>query len=360
MDSVRLCRRMGHFRATVLLATILVTSSVYEVRGQLREIDISGEGPSADLRLQNDRFVAVYRRAIPVPGPGDQWVVVRDRQWKEIFRAIPGRDIAGSTSFSLSSAAAGPGETLAISGTTWSDRGESASVLALYDMKQDKLQRVIKTSPLVCFQVAVDKAGGIWCLGSDSVKRRMADDTYDVLHRFSPEGNVTNHGISRSSFSTARAPESDSRKGWPQLLLSPSGDVGIWFSGLHTLLLAGSTGQEKKRWITEGLDPTAEPTLAATPDGRVFGLVPTDTASGIQDRRYRLHELRAYKGDEQDGDGAVFQIGDAAAKLRWSLRPETADRHFAGRSNELVGIDETAAVIWDRSAGRLKWLEPLK
>ncbi len=325
---------------------------------QTGEIRIVEQYPPAEVKLQEERFVAVYRKPHPYPAADDQWVVVRDRKWGEVYRAIPGKDFPNTFSFTLMGAALSKGGLLAISGNAWSERGESAEVIGIYDLRQKTLSRIVRTSPVLCVGIEFDPAGDLWCVGSDVDARRSGLMTYDLVYRYAPDGKQLSRGISRSSISSARAPETDKAKGDCRVFFSPTGETVVWVPAVDTAVVAGRDAREIRRWQPAKYGSEVTYTFAATGNGRLFALLPPASENGIRDSRYRLHELVGSVGQNERGRAAMSGASDIA-QTTWQLVGGASGRHFAGRSTELVGMDGQRPVIWDRSAGRIEWLDPI-
>lgn len=373
------------FSSICLVAgAIPVAGLVFPVTGQTAgdEIRITEQYPPAELRFQAQRFVAVHRKPVPQPGVDDQWVVVRDRNWVEKFRAYPGRDLAQSVVFRLFEAqragrdsSGGPDSTgqgvsgfmvqsaalreevLAVSGSAWLLSGESVPVSALYSLREGRLIRAVNTFSVQCWSIEFDTGGDLWCLGSNLVSLRRKSTDYDMLYRYSPTLKLVSSGIQRSSVPEGRAPEADAAKGASRIFFTRSGMTLVLVPSVDLLLAAGKDVKELRWWQLERFGRDMIYTLAVGGTGRLLALLPENAEGGVR-VRYRVFELSA----EVDG-GDRRRLLDAAelpAKVRWVLADEAGRRDFAGRSTELVGMDGAHPVIWDRSAGKVEWLEKVE
>jgi hypothetical protein len=99
-------------------------------------------------------------------------------------------------------------------------------------------------------------------------------------------------------------------------------------------------------------------TYSLAEDGRKGLLALLPEKGGVQHpARYKLRELVAEPGGS--AGGKILEEADDATAVRWVSRGGAGGRDFAGRSTELVGLDGRYPVMWDRSAGRVEWLEPI-
>ncbi len=330
--------------SSVLTGVLWLACCSQPLAGRSDEIQITGQYPPAEIRLQHSHFLIINRGPIPQPGRSDQWIELRNLDWTENFRAAPGEQSPEITSFSITSGAIGPRLQVAVAGRMASLGGETAAVIVIYDSARRRAPRVMKTSPILCSEIAFDPKGDLWCLGTDLEARKAGDQSYPMIYRYSSLGSVVAKGVPRNSIKASASPELDSSKGSPRIFFGIDGRPLVLFPIVDMILELGSDAREADRWQAYVPYSRVNYTAATTGEGRLIGLLPTAPASGIDDKRYRLHEL-------------VTPPNSASNKAsRWTLLVHSAAASFAGFSNELVGIEESRPVIWNRTDGRLIWL----
>ncbi|MBI4893635.1 MAG: hypothetical protein HY821_23645 [Acidobacteria bacterium] len=316
----------------------------------------------------------MYRRPIPRPGPEDQWVVVRGRDWGEAVRVYPGKDVAAliplklldlerdgraipgvsdaaavhSTGFTVWSASLNEVGILAISGTAWLDIDKGLSLIVLYQVSSGRMLRAISPWPVSCRAAEADAEDGVWCLGSDVAALRKSEAPGDVLHRYSLAGKALWHGIKAGGFARGGGPVLQQHRGDARVFLTKSGGLILCLPALDLIVFADHKGQELRRHTPAMRKLAVTYTLALSPEGKLLALLP-QCFDCTNSTRYRLYEL------DSGTDGAARE---PSSTLGWVQAG--ADRDFAGHSTELVGLDGPQPVIWDRSGGAVLWLEPLR
>ncbi len=342
-----------------------------------RELRIAGQYPPAELRFEARKFLAIYRRPISPPGPDDEWVEVRDRQWgapvvfhpgKGTAPLIPlkllelereGRGFPGvadgsavrATGFSVRSATLSESGRLAICGTAWLDTGRGLPLIVLYEVSTGRLSRAIASWPVSCEAAQVDAGGTLWCLGSDVEAILKQKAPGEVLYRYSPGGRLEWRGIAVEGDANRSGPVLNSANGPARLLLIDEGKLLLCLPARDLLVLADKNGKETWRFSSAANAKGVSYSFAAGQLGLVLSLRPlrSDEAGRM---RYGLYRL---KGGSAPGSR---EANSEKTSIQWESIGGGQD--FAAHSTEVVGMDGNQPVMWDRSIGRLFWLEPVE
>lgn len=311
---------------------------VRAVDGQpAREILISTEHQSAaELRMAATGDIVIIHRSNPVPLPvaGEHWVVVIDRDGRELFRRAPATDVPGAKVVSVNDAGAAKGR-LVVSVTAINADEQMASLLLQYDVAARSLSRTVRTNPISCRRVTIGESGDTWCIGGNFERFNRRDHGYDVVYRYHSSGPLLHSFLPRSSLpQSPKNPVRPAEMGDP-LVTAYARRVSAWLPGIETM--ANWTESSERVTLTEipviqAANRSTE--VVALEDGRIVALRPVNTI-GTDRSLWRR---------------GFFMIGSASGS--W-LQVGLAEMRFG---SSLIGVDRDGLVLWDRPAGRLRWL----
>ncbi|MGH9896673.1 MAG: hypothetical protein ACREA0_32675, partial [bacterium] len=238
---------------------------------------------------------------------------------------------------------------LVVSGWAWQGGASSgpggASVLLLYTLGSDRVERIIRTNPVACAYVAADEEDNIWCLGL-TIDKREAGSDYALVYKFSRAGVLLSEFFPRSLFPhrgdfgpQAGEPFRPSDIGQPELTATNDGLVRAWLPNVNTLLEWDLEGNLTSR--SELPRRTSQPghfyQVAFLPDGEPVGFVPTSD--------------RGPQGSA--ASYSLFRIDRSSS--RWlPLGEETPT--FTQGTVFLAGADESGVVLRDTASNKLFWV----
>ena len=237
----------------------------------------SGRGWPAVVKFASDRLVLLYWKSTRFHRPGDNEVVVLDRDGCELFARHPGLDVPSSFLSDLwvaviYDATLGENGVLTVSIALVDTANRAVPALMEYDVARDRLLRITSTYPARCREIAAD-GENVWCLGANDESVRRGDMAYDVLNCFAPSGEIVQSLFPRSGFSCD--PFRWRGRTRPQLAGS-HGEFAAWLPGGDALLRWQSGGRNARQLTIVPPSPEDSAigdTLVMFPGGRLVGLL---------------------------------------------------------------------------------------
>lgn len=330
-------------RVAVVIGQVAVLVINWAGAGQAKEIELDEalKGTAAQIRYENGRFV-IMKRAV---SRSVQQISVLDQQGKLLFDRDPIADFPDCSKLTIWDAAVSGDGLVAVAADMWSTTKQVAAVLVLYQIgKPDDRVRVVRTQPVNCRSIDLDKSGNIWCLGGDVDKRQVTHEDYPVVHQYSSDGRVLARYLPRSSLPPIgytgpqdKEPYLGGRIGDPKLFRCGDTRMCVWMPSVDIFAEINADGAVQKIPVKIERAGVSYVRVASLPDGRVIGLLPKRDAS---------------EGDESRSTPYALNQLDVGAKT-WRLVP--GERTFTRGSNVLVGADESGFVVWIRTEGKLVW-----
>jgi hypothetical protein len=290
----------------------------------------------AEIEWLQGHALVIHRGTTRYPGPDDDSVAVLDRDGRQIFHRYPGRDIPGIVSFLIASATLAPNSTLTVAASAVDREGRNAQVLLQYDLRSGKLQRLIRTNPIWCREIAADSQNGIWCVGLDADKRAQGVSDFRLVHKYSTDGIHVAEFVDRGFFAVRPDPLAFSGAGYPKLI-SHGNEMSAIFPTVAAVFrwgLDGSLRLQARYPIEVREEPTGEE-ITMRDDGRLLAMRIIDNTGQRSSWRRTLVET----------------VPGGNAWQRIHAFPDFPLQYH------LIGVEGSELVLWDRARNSLAWFK---
>jgi hypothetical protein len=338
----------------------LISVPVSAQSSALKELKLADEHRlAATIRYQAGYFVLIHRTGGKFPGdesantPAAQSLSLLDSSGKEVFTKQPGFDIPDLNGFSLYDVAVGKNGLLVVAATVVSRSNQYTCVLMIYNWTADKLLRIIRNDTIFSKRVAIDEQGNIWSLGYDGVVLGARPEDYNLIHKFSPEGQLLGVFVPCSSLTekeTLRLWQTG-KLGEPQVVSNQRGRIYALIPNAHAMLEMDLSGKllSRRNVKEDDLESRWGDALAIQPDGTALSIKPLQVAAkGQSDPLYAVHRLKGLTGEWEP-------IRSSSDSLKLLSSGSHTGLDFM-KHRCVVGADDSTLIIRDWQTGKLTWL----
>jgi len=276
----------------------------------------------AELRAENGFLIIIDRNASRNPGPGEHEVSVLTMDGTVRFSRPPSADLPDAKVVVLENATIAANGTLVVAAQAWSREGAAAAVLIVYDVATQRTLRIIRTNPVVCFNVAFDSDGDVWCVGPDAEADRAKRSDYSLLWRYAIDGRLLARTLTRSEF----------------------GPVNPW-SRFTTMTLEGSSLHLWLPQVSAFVDVTSKNALVQHVPAAPAS-VPRELTHMIKLPGRKPIALTVVRGTDADRDSlhrGFFQF-DATSRT-WERLIDWPELPIGFWP---IGVDDSGVLLWDR------------
>lgn len=273
----------------------------------------------------------------------NQTVYVLNQEGQEVFTCSPAADLREATDLSVHFVAMNRNGVLAVTGAAEGMAAFPVGVVMLYDLRTQRLKRIVRTDRIFVRAVAVDEQDNVWLLGPEMDERHRSLADGKLLHKLAPDGQLRDSYVPYNSFAPRHSggkPVEPFGKRFRSydpacLYADQEGKVYAWFAGhlsLHVLNTEGELVQ-----TTKIAEPSFEGrfynSLALQPGGKIVALLDIG-----------VRRLRQGKGD--------WQVVSSDADLE--------ARQLFARSNQkrtvVLGADDRFLMVYDGVNNSLVWI----
>lgn len=343
---------MRYLRAltSVFVLLGLTASAALSLNSPIREITLKPELSHAGLiKYTSPYFVVIHRNGDP--GEGQRFVSVLDTNGQEIFFRNPHDDVPDASQVGIHDAAANPNGHLVICGTAVSSDERLASLLLIYDLRANRLERIVRTSPIAPLRVAIDEQDNIWVLGLTSKGPHASVQDEPLIHKYSLTGQSLGHYVSSDLFSISGNRQQLLSKGGtdhPQVYSNQKGGLFVLLPKAATLLELNLNGEilSRTKINPDGLEQRWGPTLGIQPNGSLLSIRPLKLKAGQGD--YAINRL----APSQTNWVALGSTSTSLASMQTLHDPQ---QHFMAWRG-IVGADDSNLILRDYESGKIFWL----
>jgi len=327
-------------------------------KSSIREVTLKPEHRNAGtIKYQAGYFVLLHEKGVTGNAEAiGRTVTLLNLGGEEVFSRHPGLDVPDAVRVGALDAAVNSKGLLVVGATAQSPSGQLASILMVYDTASAKLQRIIRTSPVAPYKLAIDEQNDIWVLGPPLAGTSTTDG--GVLHKYSVDGRLVGSYLSTSLFSSTGGTKRllwRDQLGAPEILANQRGKIFVFLPTSRALfqlslegVLLGQTNISE-----DGIETRWGQGLAAQPDGTLVTIKrTTNTGNKGGGFAYSVHRLT----DSTNGWTAISS--SAETSLTSMLRDPSAEDGFMYR-RAIVGADDTSLILRDWETGTLFWV-PVK
>jgi hypothetical protein len=335
---------------TAILLSLGLATFAFAQNSPIREITLKPElSHAGTIKYTTPYFVLIHRNGNP--GDGQRFVSVLDTNGQELFFRNLLDDVPDASYVGIHDAAANANGHLVICGTAVSSREQLASVLLIYDVRANRLERIVRTSPIAPLRAAIDEQNNIWVLGLTSRGPQTATQDEPLIHKYSLTGQSLGDYVSSDMFSISGNRQQLLWQGGtdhPQVYSNQKGGVFVLLPKVTTMLELNLNGEigSRTKINPDGLDERWGPTLGIQPNGTLLSIRPLKVKAG--QGGYAINRL----APSANNWVALRSTSTSLASMQNLHNPQ---QHFMAWRG-IVGADESNLILRDYESGKIFWL----